>query len=140
MAVGAYAAGTAQGWLKWWFLAMTVAGALSGCLYSPGDCGGNLPAAVRLPSGESSIALLYVETRSTELFPHGAVGRLPSAEGGAGGEGGQGGTAGTTNLPPAFDGDVIPSAKLTVDRQSRVVTRSYVDARGRHVVERFRIR
>jgi hypothetical protein len=140
MAQDPYAAGTAQRRLKWWISAIAVAGALSGCFYSPGDCGGNLPAAVRLPSGESSIALLYVEARSTELFPHGAVGRLTSAEGGAGGEGGHGGTAGATNLPPAFDGDVIPSAKLNVDRQSRVVTRSYVDARGRHVVERFRIR
>src|SRR5690348_115789 len=117
-----YASGRARRRLKWWLSAVAVTGALSGCFYSPGDCGGSSPAAVRLPSGESSIALLYFETRSTELFPHGVVGPLPSPEAGAGGEGGQGGTAGTANLPPSFDGDVIPSAKLIVDRQSGVVT------------------
>lgn len=127
-----------------WLVAVAAVAAIGGGCSFQGNCSDVRPIAVRLPSGASSTALVKVaEGSSTVVFPHGAIGPLLAgdAEGGGGaeGRGGVAGAAGASVSPAQLWGDVIPSARLQVDRESGTVTRSYIDEQGRKVVELYRI-
>lgn len=94
---------------------------------------------IEVPSGDFAAPQIRIrEQTSGEPFfsgtyPHGRLSTEPALS--AGGMGGAGEEPVAT-YPATV---TVPSARLVIDRDEGIVTRSYLDAAGRSVVERYRI-
>lgn len=115
--------------------------AVAGCTHEVQTCPDVLDSSVDIPTGIFAPAegrhldRLVGTPLFTETFPHPAVGLVPYDA-----------SFGPDGAPPydssAYSGppQSLPSASLTIDRALGIVTRSYLDAEGRLIEERWRFK